>query len=439
MRLVDRPANHRASRVTILVAAAVAGLILCALMYVAAVAPRGLPTREYYDVKARFADTSEIKLLSSVTINGSRVGQVSDIRSDGEASIVNLQMEPGTRLLADTTARIRIKNPVGAKYVNLDPGQSGAPLPDGGVIPETQTSTAIDTPDLLATFDERARENLGTAVQGLGRGFLGRGQDIHEALPKSPAVLNGSRAVSEAIVARDGAAARFFPSVESLAEAYDPVRDDLGAGFRPEAEVFEAFAESRPALDGTFAAAPPALTSLRSGFDASVPLLAELQGFARATTRLAKPAPAGLREATRLLRSGAPALRDARPLLDTLGSSIDPTLSALAAFRPQIGPTMRALDRQLAPLVELARRPCDVLFQARVWRSALSFGVPVNTDPTSELDFAQGIGENNNSFRVLGVPPGTTEALNPDAPEAVPFYTENAYPAPCVAPKDVRP
>jgi virulence factor Mce-like protein len=439
MSLLDRPANHRASRVTILVAAAVAAVIVGLLVYLAAVAPRGLPTRDYYDIDARFADTTEIKLLSSVTLNGRRVGQVSDIRSDGEVSHLNLQLDPGTELRSDATARIRIKNPVGAKYVNLDPGRAGTPLPDGGAIPVTQTSSAIDTPDLLSTFDAETRDNASTAVQGLGRGFIGRGQEINETLPEAPGLLRDTRSEADAILARPGAAARFFPSARTLADAYDPVRGDLGAGLRPEADVLEAFADSGIELQRTLDVAPSSLEALREGFDRATPLLEETTGFARATARLTGPLPAGLREATALLRTGGPALQDADPLLDAVGASVTPTLAVLADFRPQIDPTIEALSKQMRPLVELARRPCDVLFQANVWRSALSFGVPVDTDPTSELDFSQGIGRNNNSFRVLGVAPVTTEALLADSPGAVPTIAENAYPDPCVAPEDVKP
>jgi virulence factor Mce-like protein len=433
----NRPANHRASRVTILVAAFVAAVIAAILVYLAAVAPRGIPTRDYYDIDAAFKDTADIKLLSSVTVNGKRIGQVSKIRSDGEVAHLNLQLDPGTELRADSTARIRVKNPVGAKYVNIDPAQTGDVIPDDGSLPVSQTSTAIDTPDLLSTFDTQTQANLSTGVGGLGRGFLGRGQDINETLPKSPELLQDSQSVSEAILARKGAAARFFPSLDSLAAAYDPVREDLAAGFTPQADVFEAFADEGVALQDTLEEAPPALTALRDGLNKSVPLLNETAGFARATTRLTVPLPGALREATQLLRVGAPALRDTEPLLDALGDAVDPTIAVLNDFQPEIHPTIRALRTQLQPLEEFARHKCDVLAQAANWRSALGYGVPVNTDPTSELDFSQGIGNNNNSFRVLGVPPNTTEALLPDAGIPSAFSAPNAYPAPCVAKDDV--
>src|SRR3954449_9606137 len=227
----DRPANHKASRVTILVAATVAFVILGILVHLAAVAPRGVPLRGYVDVDAAFKDTADIKLLSSVTVNGRRVGQVSKIASDGALAHLNLQLQPGTEIPDDSTARIRVKNPVGAKYVDITPGPGDQYIPDNGTLPVTQTSTSIDTPDLLQTFKKNTQNDFSTSVQGLGRGFLGRGQDINTALPKSAPVVQNVKAISDAILAIPGAAQRFFPSAESLAAAYDPVRDDLRTGF----------------------------------------------------------------------------------------------------------------------------------------------------------------------------------------------------------------
>jgi virulence factor Mce-like protein len=432
-RLGDQSASHRPSRTTTLVAAALAVALTSCLVYIAAVAPRGVPPVGYYNVDAEFHDSIELKLLSVVAIDGKRVGQVSEIHSDGRLTHLNLQLDPGTSLRTDATARIRVKNLVGARYVDLTPGKTGGHLPDGGTLPASQTSVSVDTPDLLSTFDAPTRHNLTVGVQGLGRGFLGRGQQINEVLPEAPGLLRDFSSVSGAVLARRGAARRFFPSAESLASAYDPVRHELAQGFDPEAKVFEAFADSRPQLQDTLAAAPPAESALRAGLDKARPLLDATAAFARATARLTVPAPRALRAATDLLRTGAPALRRTQPLLSAVGDSVDPTIAALDALRPEIRPTERSLRDQLPPLVELARRPCDVLLQAKTWRSALGFGVPVNADPTSDLDHSEGIGPNNNSFRVLGVDT-TAEAAFADTPAAAAQpIASDAYPAPCQA------
>ncbi len=432
----DRSASHRPSRITILVAAAAAVGVLALLSYLAAVAPRGVPAVSYYEVTAEFRDSADLRLLSAVSVAGRRVGQVSRIRTEDGVAKLRLQLQPGTtKLLSDSTARIRLKNPVGAKYVEITPGRAGRPLASGDVIPARQTSASVDTPELLSTFDAPTRRNVRKTVGGLGKGFLGRGQGINATLPETPEFLDDAVAVSDAVLARRGAAKRFFPSLERLADAYDPVREPLAAGFRPQAQALEAFAAERGTLQDLLEVAPPALTDLRTGLDRSRPLLDETAGFARALTRLTAPAPAAFREATALLREGAPALDDTRPLLDSVSRSVPPTLSLLRTTDPVIVPTRNALQSQIRPLSEFGGpRQCDVLTWARNWRSALGFGVPANADPTSDLDASQGLGPNQNSFRVLGVPEDDAEALSPDGPEASKIAAgRTAYPAPCVA------
>lgn len=440
MGLFDRPASHRPSRVTILVAAALAVVVLGGLTYLAAVAPRGVPGLSYYKLDAQFQDSADLRLLSEVAVAGRRVGQVSQIRSVDGITHVELQLMPGTtRLLSDTTARIRLKNPVGAKYVALTPGSAGAPLPSGGVIPRAQTSTSVDTPELLSGFDARTRANLRRTVVGLGAGFLGRGQALNEALPRGGPMLSDLRDVSDAILARPGAAARFAPSTSALAQAYDPVREELASGFRPEARVLEAFAGRRTNLQRILDEAPPALSALRQGLARAQPLLDETAGFARAATQMTRTAPAALQQTTALLREGGPALRRSRPLLHALGQAVPPTLSLLRQLDPVIDATRRALHNQLRPLIEVSSRPCDFFTWGTNWRSALAFGVPAETDPSSDLDHAQGIGPNNNSFRVLGVPLDDSESLAADSPQADIRAGRNPYPPACTAPSDRLP
>jgi len=436
MRRFDRAASHTPSRVTYVAVAAALVAVLGVLSYLAAVAPRGVPTVDYYEVRAEFEDSADLRLLSAVHVAGRRAGQVGTIEHDGDKVVLKLQLSPGEGpLRSDTTARIRLKNPVGAKYVELSPGRRGRPLPDGATLPARQTSTTVDTSEFLEAFDPATRRDLQDTVQGLGGGFAGRGQDVNDAIVQGRPLLADARALSEGVLAREGAAARFAPSAASAAEAYDPVRRDLAAGLRSQARVLRAFSESRPAIQGTLEAAPPALSALRRGLDASVPLLAETAGLARAAVRFTDPAPAALRETTALLREGREPLERSRPLFAALGEAARPTAAALERLDPLVAPTARAVRNQLRPLGEFGARDCDVLAWGRVWRSALSYGVPPGTDPGSDLDNDQGIGPLN-SYRVIGVPQDDEESLAADAPGKDFAVGRNPYPDPCEAARD---
>jgi hypothetical protein len=164
---------------------------------------------------------------------------------------------------------------------------------------------------------------------------------------------------------------------------------------------------------------------------ASDPLLVQTAGFARATTQLTGPAPAALRAATALLKTGVPSLRKSLPLLRAIDNAVNPTVTLLQRLYPVIPPSTSVLREQLQPLTHLAASQCDFLLETTTWRSAMSWGVPGNYDPLSELTKLEpGLGPDINSFRVQALAPTTTETLNADAPGSFP-HGNDAYPAPC--------
>jgi virulence factor Mce-like protein len=436
MAIFDRSASHEPSALTIVAAAVASVAVLAALVWIAIIAPRGVPGLNYYRINAQFDDASQIADLSQVRIAGRHIGQVKKSSLRNGKATVQLQLYPGQGpLRSDSTARIRLKGALGAKYVELTPGTRGSVLPDGGTLPASQTSTATDVLDILQSFDARTRRHLQIAVRGLGEGFLARGKDINAMLQVSPEFFGGlRRAANTVLVTHPGAAARLFPSLEKLSSAYDPVREEAARGFAPEARALGAFADRRTAIDRTLVEAPPALTALRQGLDTATPLLHETAGFARATTQLTKRAPAALRETSLLLRAARPGLRDAKPLLETLSPAVSPTLRFLRTLNPEIEPSIRALRNNIDPFAELARHSCDVLGFVKNWRSTLGFGVQEGFgDLTGTLDDGPpGLGPLD-SLRVLVVRPAEAETLNADSPPVDAGVKRNPYPSPCAA------
>jgi virulence factor Mce-like protein len=422
--------------VTIVVAAVAALILVVVLTTVALVAPRGVPGLKYYEVNAQFNDAAQIADLSEVRIAGRHVGQVKSSELRNGHATVQLQLFPGKGpVRSDATARIRLKGLLGAKFVDLKPGSKGKELASGSTLPARQTSTAVELLDVLQALDPPHRAQLQTTVKGLGEGFLSRGAGFNEYLRLAPDFYAGLSEASASILARKGAAARFAPSTESLAGAYDPVREELAAGFAPEARALEAFANSRPALTATLEEAPPSLEALRSGLDAATPMLNETAGLARATTRITRIAPAALRETSVFLRKGGPALRSSRPLLDQLAAAVPATVGFLKKVDPVIAPSTRALKNNVPGFDALGRHSCDVLNFGRNWRSTLGFGLATGVgDPIGFLDGGDqpGLGPLT-SLRVIPVRLTELEALNADAPPVDNSIGRNVYPAPCVS------
>lgn len=449
--LRQRPASRPPSRLVIVASTLAALGLAVGLAWFAFVAPRGVPGVKYYNLEAEFTNAANIGVGSEVRLAGRRVGQVTQTRLDSGRATLKLQLSDSVRpLRSDTRARVALKGALGARFVELTPGQRGRPLDSGETLGTRQTSSAVELLDVAQALDPPRRRQLQRTVRGLGAGFLGRGQDMNELLGTAPRVFRQTSRWTGAVLSRKGAAARFNPSVESAAAAFDPVREEAAQGLRPGARVMEAFADRREPLRQTLEEAPPALGALRKGLDASTPLLDETAGLARATIRLNRHAPGALRQASALLHDARRPLRQSEPLLRSLGGAVQPTLNALDRVEPLVEPSIRSMRNGRVQLVVLGRRPCELFQFMRNWRSMLGFGIaPGSGDPLGDLDEDLGLGALN-SLRTVAITPRTTDSISADGP-ALPvnipplgvgpslptgFPGINAYPAPCQAWKD---
>jgi virulence factor Mce-like protein len=414
-REVGKPPSAAA---TLALALAAVGVLL-GLMALAVFAPKGLPGRGYYHLTADFRDAKNLTKFADVRLAGNRVGQVTSISARHGIARVALQMKPGFGpLRSDTRARIRLKGLLGAKYVELVPGRRGKQLADGATLPLSQTSTTVELFDVLNALDARRRADLGSTVRGLGAGFLGRGDQLNAAVAAAPTTLRDLDRVSTAILARHGAAQRFFPALQSAAAAYDPVRVQLAQGFDPQARSLQPFVDRERAVQDALTVAPPALNALRRGLARDDPLLRETAAYARATLRLTRVAPPALRGGAALLRASDEPLRRSRDLLRQTSAAVDPTLRFLDRIDPLIAPSARSLRNSTPGLAEIGRRGCDLVPFMRNWRSALGYGIPSRHE-IGPID----------SFRIDLVSGAETI---PDTPRKG-VIGRDRYPAPCVA------
>ncbi len=82
---------------------------------------------------------------NTVAVAGVKVGVVESIAVEGRAARVTVRIDPSVPIHADAKAALRQKTLLGEKYVDLDPGQSEAPLlAEGSVVVENVPTVEID-------------------------------------------------------------------------------------------------------------------------------------------------------------------------------------------------------------------------------------------------------------------------------------------------------
>ena len=149
------------------------GLILIALVIVGAylALTKSIPGGSEYEVNAVFQNAANIRADSPVRIAGVNVGKVKSVRSVGNAAEVTFTVDDEGRPIRED-AQVEIRPRIfleGNFFLDVKPGSPSAPeLGDGGTIPITNTSTAVQLDQILTTLQAPDRENLQKLLQGFG-------------------------------------------------------------------------------------------------------------------------------------------------------------------------------------------------------------------------------------------------------------------------------
>lgn len=377
----------------------------------------GVPGRHYRTVYVQIPTVGNLLAHDPVRIGGVRVGQVEQLQTTRSgAARVQLQLDPGTELPADTSVALRANGLLGARYVQLVPGHAHTMLKPGATITAGSGALTNGIPQALDVFDARTRAALGITLDELGRGTVGQGEQLNDAIRELSDALVPFQRLTGAILDRTGAADRLFPAADAMVRPLDASRGDLAGLISDGARAVAALDDGSPALRAVLRPLPGTLRQTRLGAGAGTRLLAATEGLARASNNVLPAAPAGLRAATRLLRDAPGPLRSARPVLASLRRASPPLRRALAAAPPTLTRLSTAVT-QASPIVRaVGPYKCDIANFGVVFRSVTGFGGEGN-GPNGPL------GE----FRLMLVAPDLLEA----AGSAHTTRPTAAYPKPC--------
>jgi phospholipid/cholesterol/gamma-HCH transport system substrate-binding protein len=311
---------------------------------------KDIPFTQTYRIQAVFQNSNLIAPRAPVRIAGIDVGKVIEVGryKDTDLSVVTMEITDNGRPVGeDATLKIRQRLFLeGNFFVDLKPGTPGAEeLPDGGLVPVTQTSVPVQLDQVLTTLQSDTRKGLQDTLIGFGEALDSEPTAADDA-DQDPDVqgLTGAQALNKALETAVPALTGSAIGAESLrgTEAHDLSRMVKGiAGTsrglaRNEAQLSEfltdfntamaAFASRAPQLEETVRLLGPTAGNLRRGLASIDAALPPTQRFSNAILPAVRETPAtvaaaepwldqaipffGPRELGALLKDLSPATRD---------------------------------------------------------------------------------------------------------------------------------
>ena len=332
--------------------------IACALYIVSNYAIT-FPWQQRYVFSALFEKAPGLNVQSTqeVRIAGVPVGEITGATpEDGGTARLTLSLEPGHPVYTDARLEYRTKTPLNVPYVALDPGTPAAgELPEGAVVPASQTSRHVQPWEVLNKLDQPTQEAL-TALLNESQVALAdapatlpaglrAADDTLETLQPVVVSLQERRATIERLVTAlsqistaagddDRRLASLVTSLQETLGALTARDDDLGATLDRLPGVTGALREAMARTSELTAQLDPTLDNLAAASD-------ELPG-ALARTRDA------VEEVDEVVDAGAPVVAAARPVVADLRPLAGDARAALEDLRPVADDLPNAVER-IAP------------------------------------------------------------------------------------------
>lgn len=357
----------------------------------------GVPTTNYQKLTVSAPFVGNLLSHDAVRIAGKRIGQVRSVDLDAEGKpMIELQLDPNIKLPStDTRVRIRANGLLGARFVELVPGDSDELLEDGGELQTTAGSYTYGLPETIDVFDSGTRRGLRQTGDGLGAGMLHNGAAGNATLgileQRTPQFTD----IMRSIQAREGAAERLIPQTLRTFEVFERNTAQVRPWTQAVGDSLEPFITERDAVRDTLTEAPPALAAVDDGLGRGVPLLSAVRELSSAAAQTLPPAPEGFRALSALLDAGRGPLQRALPLAGRARAGLDAPVDILTPLEP-IRPRVDEVLQGVRPLLqELDDHSCDFKNGAAALRSMTGF------EQTGNAERGRGM-----AFRLQIVVPG---------------------------------
>jgi virulence factor Mce-like protein len=333
---------------------AVTTLGVIVAVFLAYNANNGLPFVPTRSLRVQIANGAELVPGNEVHSGGFRIGVVDEMKPVrlpngriGAELHLKLDKKIGP-VPADTTVEIRPRSALGLKYVEFTKGRSRQTIPDGGLLPEAQTSVPVELDQFYNMFDKPTRDAAQKNLMGFGNAFAGRGEDLNRFIQSAPALFGRLQPVMANLASPQTDLKDFFKQLGTTARIVAPVSKINANLFTEMADTFEAWSRDPQALKDTIAKQPATLDVATRSLAVQRPFLVHTTAFSRDLNAAAGELPSTLPGLNRALEVGTPVTRRSVQLNQDLQGAMD-ALRKLAEAPTTLG-SLRGLTDTVSTL-----------------------------------------------------------------------------------------
>jgi phospholipid/cholesterol/gamma-HCH transport system substrate-binding protein len=227
------------------------GAIALAIIVVAVIV---LSSGNSYSVKAIFQNGDQVVAGDGVEVAGATIGTVSkvDLTPNNQAEMTLSINQSGYKPLHQgTIATVRLQSLSGLanRYIDLRMGPGGAPaIPNNGVIPTSNTVTAVDLDELFDTLNQPTLKGLQDVIRGSGSEYQGQGKKVQAALAYLNPAIASSAAEFREINRDTGRFTNFIVKTSKLVTDLSTRSSDLSGLVQHLSTVTQALANQQVAL-----------------------------------------------------------------------------------------------------------------------------------------------------------------------------------------------
>ena len=346
---------------------AIAGLIVIAilvLLFILSNQKAALPSwipglgQEFYSINVEMETAQAVTpgQGQAAVIAGINVGKVGASTLEDGIARVRLDIEPEYRELIHEDAEflLRPKTGLSDMVVEIDPGTTGPPPPEGHVFPVAQSMSNVQMDQILASLDRDTQDYLVLLLNGAGEGLNQKGPELSQALRRFgpfavyTARLNGElekrrKFIRQGIHSFSQVATELGNNDQVVADFITNSKESLGNYAAQEAALREALREFPSTLEAgriNLAKSDELSQLTRPTLLGLIPGARNLKDSLRSVQRLATDTLPYVRDDIR------PFSRDVQPVFDELAK----TSRAGAKSTPQIRGTFSELNTLLNQL-----------------------------------------------------------------------------------------